>query len=328
MRTIAFFNNKGGVGKTSLVYHLAWMYADQDLNVVAADLDPQANLTSMFINDDHLERLWDERGLRTVYGALKPLLDGTGDIAPPHLEIPIPGLGLLVGDLKLAAAEDEMAGQWPNCLDRKPRAFRVVSALWRVLRMAAEQTEAGLVLIDVGRNLGALNRAALIAADYVVVPLAPDLYSLQGLRNLGPVLREWREQWSERFARNPVDDLEIPQGSMNPIGYVVMQHAIRLDRPVKAYARWIDRIPGVYSQAVCGQPSEEGLTIEEDPSCLAMLKHFRSLMPLAQEARKPMFTLKPGDGAVGGHTRAVQDSYREFQKLAEAIDRRSDNNPR
>lgn len=49
MKTIAFFNNKGGVGKTSLVYHLAWMYADLGLSVVAADLDPQANLTSMLL---------------------------------------------------------------------------------------------------------------------------------------------------------------------------------------------------------------------------------------------------------------------------------------
>ena len=46
MTTIAFFNNKGGVGKTSLVYHLALMYAEIGVSVVAADLDPQANLTA------------------------------------------------------------------------------------------------------------------------------------------------------------------------------------------------------------------------------------------------------------------------------------------
>ena len=68
---LTFFNNKGGVGKTSLVYHLAWMYADLGVKVVAADLDPQANLTSMFLDEDHLETLWVERGRRkTVYGAL------------------------------------------------------------------------------------------------------------------------------------------------------------------------------------------------------------------------------------------------------------------
>ena len=40
MTTIAFFNNKGGVGKTSLVYHVAWMLAEHGVRVVAADLDP------------------------------------------------------------------------------------------------------------------------------------------------------------------------------------------------------------------------------------------------------------------------------------------------
>jgi hypothetical protein len=44
MKTIAFFNNKGGVGQTSLVYHLAWMYADLGLPVIAANLDPQSDV--------------------------------------------------------------------------------------------------------------------------------------------------------------------------------------------------------------------------------------------------------------------------------------------
>ena len=61
MNTIAFFNNKGGVGKTSLVYHLAWMYAELGLSVIAADLDPQANLTSMFIDEDQLATLWPDQ---------------------------------------------------------------------------------------------------------------------------------------------------------------------------------------------------------------------------------------------------------------------------
>jgi cellulose biosynthesis protein BcsQ len=51
---IAFFNNKGGLGKTSLVYHLAWMMAEKRLRVVAADLDPQANLTANFLSEDRL----------------------------------------------------------------------------------------------------------------------------------------------------------------------------------------------------------------------------------------------------------------------------------
>lgn len=325
MKTIAFFNNKGGVGKTSLVYHLAWMYARLGVNVLAADLDPQANLTSMFLDDEELEPLWPDSGERpTVYGALRPLLEGTGDVATPHVEEPKPGLGLVVGDLLLATAEDELSSQWPACLDRKPRAFRVLSALARILRQGASEIDAQVILVDVGPNLGAFNRAALVTADSVVVPLAPDLYSLQGLRNLGPTLRRWQQEWKERRERNPVDSLDVPDGAMQPIGYIVMQHAVRLDRPVKAYGRWMRRIPAVYGTAVAGERPPSALTvIDHDPNCLATLKHYRSLMPLAQEARKPMFALKAADGAIGGHAAAVQGCYRDFRALAATLAERT-----
>ncbi|WP_420635178.1 ParA family protein [Candidatus Palauibacter sp.] len=325
MNTIAFFNNKGGVGKTTLVYHLAWMYARLGVNVLAADLDPQANLTSMFLDDEQLEPLWPENGERpTVYGALRPLLEGTGDVTAPHVEQPEPGLGLVVGDLLLAAAEDELSSQWPACLDRRPRAFRVLSALARILRQGADEIDARLILVDVGPNLGAFNRAALVTADSVVVPLAPDLYSLQGLRNLGPTLRRWQSEWAERRERNPVEDLRVPTGAMRAIGYIVMQHAVRLDRPVKAYGRWMRRIPSVYGTAVAGEAAASTeIAMERDPNCLATLKHYRSLMPLAQEARKPMFALKSADGAIGGHAASVQDCYRDFRTLAMTIAERS-----
>ena len=323
MNCIAVFNNKGGVGKTSLVYHLAWMFAELDYNVLVADLDPQANLTSMFLDDDELEELWTQDGEgETIYGALRPLLEGTGDVATPRVVEPETGIGLVAGDMLLSGAEDELSSQWPDCLDRRPRAFRVLSALWRAMRMAAEEMEAELILVDVGPNLGALNRAALVTADHVVVPLAPDLYSIQGLRNLGPTLRRWRQEWSDRVERNPVTELDVPRGEMEPIGYVVLQHAVRLNRPVKAYERWMDRIPGAYSDLVLGETLPHFPSIDDDPNCLATLKHFRSLMPLAQEARKPMFYLRPADGAIGGHANAVHGCYRDFQELAHEIARR------
>ena len=324
MKTIAFFNNKGGVGKTSLVYHLAWMYAELKLRVIAADLDPQANLTSMFLEEERLEVLWEGgKHASTVFGAIRPLLDGTGDIGVPHVEPVGPGMGLLVGDLALAASEDELNSQWPDCLDRKPRAFRVLSALWRIIEAAAVGHGADVVLVDVGPNLGALNRAALISTEHVVIPLAPDLYSLQGLKNLGPTLRRWRAEWSERRDRNPVPSLSIPPGTMEPAGYVVLQHAVRLDRPVKAYDRWISRIPSVYHDSLLDTPgSDASQSVASDPECLAMIKHYRSLMPLAQEARTPMFFLKPADGAIGSHAQAVRECYRDFSSLAQVIGRR------
>jgi cellulose biosynthesis protein BcsQ len=176
-----------------------------------------------------------------------------------------------------------------------------------------------VILVDLGPNLGAINRAALVASDFVVIPLGPDLFSIQGLKNLGPALRRWREQWKERLAKNPLKDLDLPPGSIQPLGYMVLRHSIRLDRPVKAFERWIARMPSTYAEAVIQQPVDPSITIDTDPHCIAKLKDYRSLMPLAQEARKPMFFLKAADGALGAHTYAVSEAYKDFKAVAQTI---------
>jgi cellulose biosynthesis protein BcsQ len=316
---IAFFNNKGGVGKTSLVYHLAWMYSDLDISVLAADLDPQANLTAAFLSEARLEELYESQPDGTIFGCVKPLLRGVGDIVKPHPVRISDNLTLLAGDLELSAFEDELSQQWSACLDRKERAFRVLSAFYRTMQTIAGEKGARLVLVDLGPNLGAINRAALISADYVVIPLSPDLFSLKGLENLGPTLRDWRKQWEERIKKNPVSGLLLPAGSIKPLGYIVLQHSIRLDRPVKAYEKWIARIPKVYAEKVLDKSALPGVTITNDPECLSLLKHYRSLMPMAQEAVKPIFHLKPADGAIGAHVSAVSACYQDFESLANKI---------
>lgn len=318
MKTIAFFNNKGGVGKTSLVYHLAWMFADHGIKTLAVDFDPQANLTAMFLDEDRLESLWpDGDHPDTVFGAIQPILRGIGDIAHPHVEKIHPNLGLLPGDLGLSRFEDKLSNDWPRCHNREESAFRTMTAFHRIVQQGTEWG-AELVLIDVGPNLGAINRAALIASDQVCLPLAPDLFSLQGLKNLGPTLREWRDIWSDLLPKAPAG-LSLPKGSMQPIGYIVMQHGILDSRPVKAYKRWMDRIPGVYRESVLGEKIETLPSVAQDPYCLSLLKHYRSLMPMAMEARKPIFFLKSADGAIGAHTEAVRSCYTDFNNLASKI---------
>jgi hypothetical protein len=81
----------------------------------------------------------------------------------------------------------------------------------------------------------------------------------------------------------------------------------------------MDRIPAEYSESVLGESHLNKLRVEDDPHCLARLKHYRSLMPLAMEARKPIFLLKPADGAIGAHGEAVRDCYRDFKALAGSI---------
>jgi hypothetical protein len=109
---------------------------------------------------------------------------------------------------------------------------------------------------------------------------------------------------------------------MEPAGYAVLQHPVRLDRPVKAYEKWMARVPQVYRVSVLDEKNAKPVGVDNDPYCLATLKHYRSLMPLAQEARKPMFHLKPADGASGAHVVQVQSFYKDFQALARRIAQR------
>lgn len=320
MKTVAFFNNKGGVGKTTLVYHLAYMIADRGETVLVVDLDPQANLTSMFLDEDRLEDLWPAgEHPHTIFGALRPIIRGIGDVQPPHIEPVNARLGLIVGDLALSTFEDKLSAAWPQCHNRDESAFRTMTSFHRAVRQAASQFRATWVLIDVGPNLGAINRAALIASESVAIPLGPDLFSLQGLRNLGPSLQAWRQAWAEMTPKNPDPHLDLPAGRIEPIGYVVMQHGMRENRPPKAYQRWIDRFPSAYRESVLEEPPEPAPPAEADPYCLAMLKHYRSLMPMAMEARKPVFSLKPADGAIGAHVEATRNAYQDFLKLARRI---------
>ncbi len=319
---IAFFNNKGGVGKTSLVYHLSWMYADMGLKVLAADLDPQSNLTAAFLEEERLEEFWpDGEHNKTVYGSIEPLLRGVGDILEsPHAEEIDERIHLLVGDLALSRFEDELSSQWPLCLDRKERAFRVISAFWRIINRIVSEHDIKMVLVDLGPNLGAINRSILVASDYFAVPLIPDLFSLQGLKNLGPSIRDWREGWNDRRERNPDTNLDLPEGRMEPLGYVMMQHAEKLGRPVRAYKRWADKIPMVYARYVLDLEADSN--IKTDTNQLGLIKHYRSLMPMAQEAHKPIFHLLPADGAIGSHQNAVFEAKNNFEQIALEIARR------
>ena len=106
----------------------------------------------------------------------------------------------------------------------------------------------------------------------------------------------------------------LPSGTMAPAGYVVLQHAVRKNRPVKAYERWANRIPAEYRTAM-KLPADANVRPDNDDLCLAQLKHYRSLMPLAMEAGKPMFQLTPADGAIGSHVAAVADCHADFKRF-------------
>lgn len=325
MKVIAFFNNKGGVGKTTTVYHIAWMLSELGHKVLAIDLDPQSNLSSMFLTQERMEEVvLDESKKLTILDAIVPISEGE-PYYPVHIENIGVNISLLIGNLSLSAFEDKLSDAWSKCLAGDAFAFKVTSVFKTLFDDAGQRCNAEYVLVDVGPNLGAMNRSVLISTDYVVMPVASDLFSLQGIKNLGKTLVDWRAQWQKRkMEYTRPDHSLIPSGMMRPIGYLLMQYTSRDSRPVKSLVRWADRIPGAYHEFVLRASSAIiPTTADEDPNCLAHLKHYHSLAPMSMEAHKPIFLLKPADGAIGSHFQAVQRCYSDFKSLTEKIIQRS-----
>lgn len=326
---LTFFNNKGGVGKTSLLYHLAWTFEKMGKRVIVADIDPQSNLTVAFLDEEQVNEIWtqEEEG-STIYTCVKPI-QGVHDIVSPKLRKITSNLHLIPGDIALSTFEDSLSSAWPNSLGDSSlyRPLRIISSFWHIMHEASRQVDADLVLVDIGPNLGAINRSVLIATDYVIIPLGADLFSLQGLKNLGPTLDSWRTNWEKRL-NNWTNNQEsksnqgfsLPGGKMKPIGYLCQQHSVRMDRPVKAYDKWVNRIPHVYREVILNNNRSNDTPIQtEDEYCLATIKHYRSLIPMAQEKRKPIFDLTPSDGAIGSHATSARDAEKDFKALAYKI---------
>ena len=156
--TLTFFNNKGGVGKTTLVYHLSWMFSELGIKTLVVDCDPQANLTAAFLDESELLTLWnhaDDKVARTLYEAVRPLTK-VSNYTLPVLKTINQNLYLLPGDLGLSAFEDELSEDWTKALgdNTKDRAMQILSSFWRISQEKAREIEANLIVFDVGPNLG------------------------------------------------------------------------------------------------------------------------------------------------------------------------------
>jgi len=325
-RTIAVFNHKGGVGKTSLVYHLAWMYSDLGYRVIAADLDPQANLTSAFLDEERLEEIvFKKNDHKTIFGCFESIIKGKADINELHLdssdslETIVNQLALLPSSLSLAELESYLSQLWYESVDNNLNSLKKISSFSRILKRTGTAYKADIILMDLGSNLGAINHTALTAADYVIIPLCLNLIVLVNLRYLGENLLKWQNSWQKILQHNTINYPSFI-GRMQPIGYVLWQPPILLDRPTNAYYNLVNDIPTVYQNAVLNVREGEAYSLKDDPNCLAVLKNYQSLMSMAQEAHKPMFHLKPADGAIGSsYTQSVKDIYNNFERLARKI---------
>lgn len=329
MQTIAFFNHKGGVGKTTMLFNTAIEMGRLGKKVLMVDFDAQANLTAIALDDERLDRLYEQGAdALTVAHAFAPLVAGSGDVYPPEAqEVREGAVWLAAGDIRLSDFEAILPSAWTEALAGNERGFRVTSAPHRLIQGLGEAVDADYVFVDLGPNVGALNRAVLLASDYLIVPLASDLFSLRALPSVGGSLDTWIKQWATAQTVMPHIPFVIPAGRPKVLGYVSQQFNIYRGEATMAFSRWIERMPEALDEGLLGplrnHPDGRGETLA-DPAAsqghaLAELKNFHSLVPHAQTLRQAIFELRTDDVVRGAQVTRARQSEEQFKELCERI---------
>ena len=171
-RTVAFLNQKGGVGKTSTTFHLAGALAQSGKRVLLIDNDPQASLTQGFLGPRETVGLDPSETIAAVY---------TGEAIADRVvrSSGIAGVDLVAGSRHL----DEFNLNHPDRVD-----WPVQSSVRDFLGELEGRHD--VALIDCAPTLLLPSWAALVASDGVVVPLQAEDFGAQGVID---VLRSIRD---------------------------------------------------------------------------------------------------------------------------------------
>lgn len=294
-RAICFFNNKGGVGKTTLVANLAaqlGLVLNQRILVV--DADPQCNLTQYVLSDEEFENTYGTlTATGTIHDVIHPLSIGKGY----SKELPIQkiqkfGFDAILGDPRLALQEDLLAQDWRDAKAGGIRGLRTTFMFSNLIERAEDNYD--FIFFDMGPSLGAINRSILLSADYFVVPMSIDIFSLWAIKNIGKALTVWQNELANgiRFAE---DVSELPKNrvqgkSLGFLGYVTQQHKEKSEnkvaRVVEAYNAIKTQLPKAVSSVLKSYFPKSSFNPH-----LGDIKHLASLAPKSQTLHTPMITV-------------------------------------
>ncbi|MBU1089388.1 ParA family protein [Patescibacteria group bacterium] len=324
-KKLVFCNNKGGVGKTTIAYHIACSFADKGYKTLMVDLDPQCNLTLHALGIGFFEENLFSKEKKTIYDVVRGFTEGeTGidlEIKPQSIR---ENLFIVPGDMDLVLFEEEIPGALGSAAAGNPRGFLITSAIDRFLTKKSFEEELDIIIIDTSPSLGPLNRITLLGADFFVVPATPDVFSVQGIENLGKVFSSWKETWRDTGKSTARRDEKISSSHVLSgeglfAGYIINSYR-QYTQPIKIHRDWMEKIKEKVKVFLSEKHCRNGLvtqTVEQ----LGNIKNYGKIASVAQDKVCAMFDLQESDlpKRDEGTISNLKMSKKEFDILSENI---------
>lgn len=348
IRTLSFFNNKGGVGKTTLSANVAYNLAQQGQRVLYVDCDPQCNATQLLLDDNQTSEIYDghpdpETALRqslgkTVYGLFIPLREGEPEIdrdIPVHTSKRF-AIDVLAGHPSLSQIEDVMSAAWQTALSRETAAFRRVHWAGQLVTAMEDENRYDIIMFDVGPSLGPFNRTVLLGCDAFVTPTATDLFSYHAFGNLARWFDTWITEYSEMSAANinawqsfspsfkqKSRNLRLPGyggRELRYLGYTTQEYIKKKsngqEQLVGAFERFRDKFADEAQRIAYSLGRAQGELL------LGHVPHMHSMPATAQDVHAPIAELAHHDGVRGSQS-GQRDSYAaKIKEVADEVLRR------
>jgi cellulose biosynthesis protein BcsQ len=247
MKIISLFNNKGGVGKSTLAFHLSNILAETGHKTLIIDLDPQCNVTICGMEEEALHTIWTEedefiedfdssvkkipqgdytallKKQRTIHFLLKPTEDGLGELSaiPPPVTLSS-NLDLIPGRLTIHRYENKISERWSGAYLGDPLSIRTITNIRAIAEEYTAIHNYEYVIIDTSPSLGALNKVIISTVDGFVIPALPDMFSMYGIRNIGNALKQWKKEFDTIYGLISDDKRKkFPQKFVRFLGYTI-----------------------------------------------------------------------------------------------------------
>lgn len=347
MKQIAIFNHKGGVAKTTMTFHLAWMLALLGKRVMVVDCDPQCNLTGVFLGDIDTEDYPFESDLpqkpKNIRDAVRPAFESRPYMieSTELFESPLQkGLFLLPGHVGLSEYESQLAvaHELSNTLSALQN---IPGALHHAIKKTADLYNIDYALVDMSPSLGAINQNLFMTSDAFILPMAPDLFSSMALRSLSRTLPKWAEWGRKASANTLLKQADYPFRPVTPayLGSTVNNFRKRARgdeqaKPTQAFQKWFDRLAETKATDLLVALDSSNMLLPDSVyaaagaptnAFLMEIGSLDGLIATAQELAKPVFAINLATdtnfrGKVGeAYQIKIDDVYQGFKTGAEKV---------